>query len=135
MVSGQFFRLSITASKINIYFLWCSFSFFRKFDLFCKCLVMASSVPLVPNYVYVLIGLKMAESINSRVGTTLLCHYGETNNVVPICGLVQPSVTLIVESIRHCRHMANFRIEQISRTIAYILQKNWMDLRIMNPLK
>ena len=73
---------------------------------------MASSVPLVPNYVYVVIRLKMAESVNSLVGTTLLCHYGETNDVFPIGGLVQPGETLTVAAIRHCRHMVNFRIEQ-----------------------
>jgi len=57
---------------------------------------MASSVPVVPNYVYVVIRLKMAESVNNLVGTTLLCHYGGTNNIFPIGGLVQPSETLIV---------------------------------------
>ena len=55
---------------------------------------MASSVPLVPNYVYVVIRLKMTESVNSLVGTTLLYHYGETNDVFPIGGLVQPGKTL-----------------------------------------
>jgi len=44
---------------------------------------MASSVPLVPNFDYVVIRLKMAESVNSLVGTTLLCHYGETNYIFP----------------------------------------------------
>ena len=56
---------------------------------------MASSVPLVPIYIYVVIRLKMAESVdNSLVGRTLLCHYGETNDVFPIGGLVQPGETL-----------------------------------------
>jgi hypothetical protein len=76
---------------------------------------MASSVPLVPNYVYVVIRLKMAESDNFLVGMTLLCHYGETNDIFPIGGLTQPCETLIVAVIRHCRHMVNFRIEQNDR--------------------
>ncbi len=50
----------------------------------------AFSVPPVPNYVYVVVRLNMAESVNSLVGTTLLCHYGDTNDIFPIGGLVQP---------------------------------------------
>jgi hypothetical protein len=43
---------------------------------------------MVPNYVYVLIRFKMAESVISLVGTTLLCHYGEMNDILPIGGVV-----------------------------------------------
>ena len=78
-------------------------------------LAMASTVPLVPNYVYVVIRPKMAENINSLVGSTLLCHYGETHDVFPIGGLVQPGETLTVATIRHCRHLISFRIEQNDR--------------------
>ena len=49
---------------------------------------MASSAPPVPNHVYVLIRLKMAESVNSLVDISLLCHYGETSDVFSIGGLV-----------------------------------------------
>ena len=76
---------------------------------------MASSVPLVPNYVYVVIRPKMAENTNSLVGSTLLCHYDETHDVFPIGGLVQPGETLTSATIRHCRHLVNFRIEQNDR--------------------
>ena len=76
---------------------------------------MTSSVPLVPNYVYVVIRVKLAESVSSLVGSTLLCHYGETNNIFPIGGLVQPSENLAAAVIRHCRHLDNFRIEQNDR--------------------
>jgi hypothetical protein len=71
---------------------------------------MGSSVLLVPNYVYIVIRLKMAVSVNSLVGETLLCHYEETNDVFPIGGLVQPGETLRAVAIRHCRHVVNFRI-------------------------
>jgi hypothetical protein len=47
---------------------------------------MVSSVPPVPNYVYVVIRLKMSKSVNNLVGTTLLCHYGETDDLFPIGG-------------------------------------------------
>jgi hypothetical protein len=76
---------------------------------------MASSIPPVPNYLYVAIRLKMAESVNSRVGTTLLCHYGETNDIFPIGGLVQLDEILTAATTRHCRHRVNFRIEQNDR--------------------
>ena len=54
----------------------------------------------------------MAESVNSLVGTALLCQYGETNDIFPIGGLVQPCETLTLAAIRHCRHLVNVRIEQ-----------------------
>ena len=57
----------------------------------------------------------MTESVNSIVGSTLLCLYGETNDVSPIDGLVQPSETLTAASIRHCHHLVNFCIEQNDR--------------------
>ena len=60
---------------------------------------MASSVPLVPKYVYEVIRLKMAESINRLVGSTLICHYGETHDVFPIGSLVQPGETLTAAAI------------------------------------
>jgi len=88
---------------------------------------MASSVPLVPNYVYVVIRLKMAESVNSLVGTTLLCHYGETNDIVPNGGLVQPSESLTSTAIQHCRHLINFRIEQNDRLYIAIELDGYID--------
>ena len=47
----------------------------------------------------------MAENINSLVGSTLLCYYGETRDVFPIGGLVQPGEALTNAVIRHCRHL------------------------------
>jgi hypothetical protein len=52
---------------------------------------------------------------NSLVGTTLLCHYGETNGDFPIGGLVQQGKRLTSANIRHCRHLVKFRIEQNDR--------------------
>jgi len=73
---------------------------------------MASSVLLVPNYVYVVIRIKITDNINSLVGSTSHCHYGETHDVFPIVGLVHSSETLTTATIRYCRHLVNFRIEQ-----------------------
>jgi hypothetical protein len=94
---------------------FCGVVCFLENRLTCKCLATASSVLLVPNYAYVVIRHKMAESVNSLVGTTLLCHYGETSDILPIGGLVQPGETLTTATIRHCRHLDNFRIEQNDR--------------------
>ena len=57
----------------------------------------------------------MTKSANSLVETTLLCHYGETNDIFPIGDLVQPGETLTAATIRHYRHIVNFRIEQNDR--------------------
>ena len=54
----------------------------------------------------------MAESVNNLADTTLVCNYGETNNIFPIGGLVRPSKKSTTAAIRHCRHLVNFRIEQ-----------------------
>ena len=85
--------MSITASTIDSYFLWCSFSYLKSDEL-CKRRGISSSVPPVPNYVYVVIQLKMAGSVNSFVGTSLLYQYGETNDFFLVGGLVHPGETL-----------------------------------------
>jgi hypothetical protein len=55
----------------------------------------------------------MAKSINnSLVGTTLLCHYGEMKNILPVGGMVHTSETLTAATILHCRHLVNFRIDE-----------------------
>ena len=79
---------------------------------------MASSVPLVPNYVYIVIRLKVAEGVNRLVGKTLLCHYGETNDIFPIGGLFQPSETLTTAAIFDI--VALQLISALSRTFGYI---------------
>jgi len=88
---------------------------------------MASSVPLVPNYAYVVIRLRMVESVNSLIDTILLCHYGETNDIFPIGALVQPGETLRTATIRHCRHVVNFRIEQNDRLYIAKEMDGFMD--------
>ena len=116
---GAVFLLAITASALDNYLLWCSFFSFGNFTNCVSILAMAYSVPLVPNYVYVVIRLKMAENINSLVGSALFCHCGETHNVFPIGGLVQPGETLTAATICHCRHLVYFRIEQNDRLYIY----------------
>ena len=66
---------------------------------------MESSVPSIPNYVYVLIRLKMSCKIDGIVQDTLLCHYGETNDAFLVGDLVQPGEKLMTSAIRHYRHL------------------------------
>jgi len=91
-----------------------SFSF-GSLTNFVSVLAVAFVVPPVPNYVNVVIRFKMAKSGNNLVGSTLLCHYGETHDVFSIGGLVQPGENLAAAVVRHCRHLVNFRIEQNDR--------------------
>jgi len=76
---------------------------------------------------FVVIRLKMAKSVNSLVGTTLLCHYGETNDIFSIGCLVQPGETLMTATIRHCRHLVNFMIEQNDRLYIAKVLDGFMD--------
>jgi hypothetical protein len=69
----------------------------------------------------------MAECVNSLVGSTLLCHYGETNDIFPIGGLVQPGDTLTTEASRYCRHVVNIRIEQNDRLYIAKVLDGFMD--------
>ena len=59
------------------------------------------------NYVYVVIRLKMLESING-ISCSLFCHYCETDDAFLIGGLVEPNETLTASVIRHCRRLVDF---------------------------
>jgi hypothetical protein len=64
---------------------------------------MTSTVPPVTNYVSRMIRLKISEeSTYGIVGCSLLCHYGETDDVFLIGGLVQEGETLMASAICHC---------------------------------
>jgi hypothetical protein len=67
---------------------------------------MASIVPSIPNYVFVIIRLKMSQSTNALYGG-LLCHHGISDDAYPIGGLVESDETLIANAIRHSRHLVN----------------------------
>ena len=61
---------------------------------------MAFTMPSMPNYVFVIIRLKMPQSINALSGG-ILCHHGISDDVYPIGGLVEPDETLMASAIRH----------------------------------
>ena len=73
---------------------------------------MASKIPPVPNYVYIVIRIKMPKGLGGIIGGVLFCHRGETNDVFLIGGLVYSDETLMASAIGHCRHLVNFRFTQ-----------------------
>ena len=75
---------------------------------------MATTTSSTPNYVYVIIRLKMSHSTNAFSGG-LLCHHGVSDDVYPIGGLVEPDETLMASAIRHCRHLANYCVKPNDR--------------------
>ena len=68
----------------------------------------------MPNYVFVIIRLKMSHSTNAFSGG-LLCHHGVSDDVYPIGGLVEPDETLMASAIRHCRHLVNYCVKPNDR--------------------
>jgi len=60
----------------------------------------------------------MSEESNGLVGSNLFCHYGESNDVFVIGGLIKTGDTLMTSDIRHCRHLINFRL--IRNNLSYL---------------
>ncbi len=75
---------------------------------------MATTVPSMPNYVFVIIRLKMSQSTNA-LSSGLVCHHGISDDIYPIGGLVEPDETLMASAIRHCRHLVNYCVNPNDR--------------------
>ena len=73
----------------------------------------------------------MVEIAYSLVGSTLICHYGETNDIFPIGGIVQPCEVLTNIAIRRCRHRFNFVIEQNDRLYVAKALDRFMDRELV----
>ncbi len=67
---------------------------------------MASGVPLVRDYAYNVVRLKFTEDIKSLIPSSLFSHYGDTNDVHPIGGLVDFGETPIAVVLRYLRELA-----------------------------
>ena len=94
---------------------------------------MASTVPPVPNYVYIAIRLKlMSEEPNGLVRSGLFGNCEETNGVFLIGGLVQARETLMTNVIHHCRHLFYFRVTLIDRLYMAKILNGFMD---RDPIK
>jgi hypothetical protein len=75
---------------------------------------MASLVPKMANYMYIIIRLKMAYNANN-LSWSLMCHYWENDDLFPIGGLIEPDETLMGSAIKHYRHMVSCRIKTNDR--------------------
>jgi hypothetical protein len=71
---------------------------------------MASVVPSAHEYVYIFVRVKFTEDIKSLAPSSLFCHYGDSNNVFPIGGLVGIGETPIAAVVRYLRELAGFRM-------------------------
>jgi hypothetical protein len=69
---------------------------------------MASAVPLVREYAYVVLRLKMSNSEDSLTSSIIRCHYGNANDVFPVGGLVDIDETPIEAGILYCGELINF---------------------------
>ena len=70
----------------------------------------ASTVPSVRDYVYIVCRLKFTADIKSLAPSYMFCHYGDTNDVFPIGGLVDIGETPIAAILRYLRELAGFRL-------------------------
>jgi len=90
-------------------------SFVSVFFYYLSLFDIASSLPPMPNYVYVIVRLKISENANS-IPSGLLCRYGEYDHVCPIGGLVKPNETLMGNTIRHYyHHLVYYRLKSNDR--------------------
>jgi hypothetical protein len=71
---------------------------------------MAYYVPHMPNYAFVIIRLKISRNANDLSGS-LMYHYGENDDALPIGGLVKLDAILMGNALRHYRHLVNYRFE------------------------
>jgi len=69
---------------------------------------MASRVPYVRECAYMLIRIYFTE--DKLTPSSLLCHYGETNIVYSIGGLIRLDVTPIATILRYLRYLAGSRL-------------------------
>ena len=73
----------------------------------------ASTFISVREYVYILRKLTFIAYIKSLAPSSLFCHYGDTNDVFPIGGLIDIDETPIATILRYLRELAGFRLARI----------------------
>ncbi len=70
----------------------------------------ASTVPYVRDYAYIVCRLKFTANIKSLAPSSLFYHYGDTNVVFPIGGLVDIGETPIAAILWYLRELVGFRL-------------------------
>ena len=73
------------------------------------------AVPLVRDYAYIVVRLKFTKDLKTLAPSSLVCHYGDMNDVFPIGGIVGIGETPIAAILRYLRELAGFRLARISR--------------------
>ncbi len=69
---------------------------------------MASTIPLVREYAFVVLRWKMGMGQNSLNPSAIFCRYGSTKNVFPIGGVVGIGETAIAAASKYRRQLINF---------------------------
>jgi hypothetical protein len=70
----------------------------------------SSAVPPVREYVFIVCRLKLTNDIKSLTPSSLFYHYGETNGIFAVGGLVDSDETPIAAILRYLRELTTFRL-------------------------
>ncbi len=71
---------------------------------------MPLAIPSAHDYVYIIVRLKFTKNNKSVSLSSLFCHYGDSNDVFLIGGLVSIGETPIATILRYLRELAGFRV-------------------------
>ena len=89
---------------------------------------MASTVPLVREYAFVVLRLKMGMEQSSLTSSAIFCRYGSTKDVFPSGGLVHIGESAIVAGSRYCRQLINFVLKSPEQLCLFKILDAILDL-------
>jgi hypothetical protein len=90
--------------------------------------IMASMVPLVREYAYVVLRFKMGIKQNSLTPYVIFYRYGNTKDMIPIDGLVHIDETPIATGSLCCRQLIKFLLKPHERLCLFKIFGWFMDL-------
>jgi hypothetical protein len=89
---------------------------------------MATTLPLVREYAFVILRLKRGTKQNSLTSSAIFYRYGGTKDVFPIGGLVYIGETAIAAGSRYCRQLINFVLKSLEQLHLLKVLDGLMDL-------
>ena len=92
---------------------------------------MASTIPLVREYAFVVLRLKMGTEKSSLTSSAIFCRYGSTKDVFPIGGLVDIGESVIVAGSRYCRQLINFVLKSPEELYLFKALDGILDLNLV----